>query len=102
MKELHKVIQDLKLDIETMMRTQIKTILETENLGKRSGITDVSFTNRIQRIDERISVVEDTIEETDTTCQRKLKTDKTRNPNHPGNSGHNEKTKSKNNWNRGE
>ena len=32
--------------------------LEMENLGKRSGTTDVSITNRIQEIEERISVVE--------------------------------------------
>ena len=73
MKELHKVIQDLKLDIETMMRTQIKTILETENLGKRSGITDVSFTNRTQEIEERILSVEDTVEEIDTTVKENSK-----------------------------
>jgi hypothetical protein len=30
-----------------------------ENLGKRSGITDVSITNRIQEIEERILGVED-------------------------------------------
>jgi hypothetical protein len=29
-----------------------------ENLGMRSGITDVSITNRIQEIKERISGVE--------------------------------------------
>jgi hypothetical protein len=34
-----------------------------ENLGMRSGITDVSITNRIQEIKERISGVEDIIEE---------------------------------------
>jgi hypothetical protein len=48
--------------------------LEMENLGKRTGITDVSITNRIQEIEERIMGVEDTLEEIDTTCQRKFKT----------------------------
>jgi uncharacterized coiled-coil protein SlyX len=38
-----------------------------KNLGKRSGITDVSITNRIQEIEERILGVEDTIKEIDTT-----------------------------------
>jgi hypothetical protein len=32
--------------------------LEMENLGKRSGITDVSINNRIQEIEERISGIE--------------------------------------------
>jgi hypothetical protein len=35
--------------------------LELENLGKRSGIIDVSITNRIQEREERISGAEDTI-----------------------------------------
>ena len=40
--------------------------LEMENLGKRSGITDVSITNRIQEIEGKISGVEDTVEEINT------------------------------------
>jgi hypothetical protein len=47
--------------------------LEMENLGKRSGITDGSITNRIQVIGERISGVEDTVEETDTTVKENSK-----------------------------
>ena len=35
--------------------------LEMENLGKRSRITDVTITNRIQEIKERISDVDDAI-----------------------------------------
>jgi hypothetical protein len=35
-----------------------------ENQGKRMGPTDLSITNRIQEIEERISGVGDTIEET--------------------------------------
>jgi hypothetical protein len=31
-----------------------------ENLGKRSGATDASITNRIQEIEKRIPRVEDT------------------------------------------
>jgi hypothetical protein len=48
----------------------MKTNLKKENLGKRSGITDVSITNRIQEIEERISGVEDKVH----NCQRKFKT----------------------------
>ena len=44
-----------------------------ENLGKRSGITDVSFTNRTQEIEERILSVEDTVEEIDTTVKENSK-----------------------------
>ena len=55
------------------MKTQMEANLEMENLGKRSGITDGSITNRIQVIGERISGVEDTVEETDTTVKEKSK-----------------------------
>ena len=44
--------------------------LEMENLGKMSGITDVCITNRMQEIEERISSVEDTVEEVDTLSQK--------------------------------
>ena len=73
MKELNKVIQDLKVEVETIKKTQMEANLEMENLGKRSGITDVSITNRIQEIEERISGVEDTVEEIDTTVKENSK-----------------------------
>ena len=72
-KELNKVIQDLKVEVETIKKTQMEANLEMENLGKRSGITDVSITNRIQKIEERISGVEDTVEEIDTTVKENSK-----------------------------
>ena len=43
--------------------------LEMENLGKRSRNTDVSISNRIQQVEERISGVGDTIEEINTTVK---------------------------------
>jgi hypothetical protein len=46
---------------------------EMENLGKRSGITNVSITNRIQEIEERLSGVEDSIEDIDTTVKENSK-----------------------------
>jgi chaperonin cofactor prefoldin len=47
-KELNKTIQDLKIEIETIKKSQRETNLKIENLGKRSGVTDTSNTNRIQ------------------------------------------------------
>jgi len=76
--------------------------LEIENLGKRSGITHVIITNIIWEIEERISSVEDTLEEVDTTIKDNSKHKKLLSQKHPGNSEYNEKTKSKNNWKRGE
>ena len=100
-KELNKVIQDLKVEVETIKKTQIKANLEMENLGKRSEITDVSITNRMQEIEERISGIGDTVEKIDTTVKENSK-HKTPNTNHPRNAGYNEKTKSKNDQNIGE
>jgi hypothetical protein len=46
-KERNKTIQDLKMELETIKKSQRETTLELENLGKRSGIIDASITNRI-------------------------------------------------------
>ena len=43
--EFNKTIQDLKMEVETIKKTQKETTLELENLGKRSGIIDASITN---------------------------------------------------------
>jgi SMC interacting uncharacterized protein involved in chromosome segregation len=61
-KGLNITIQDLKMEIETIKKSQRETTLEIENLGKRSGVIDASITNRIQEREERISGAEDTIE----------------------------------------
>jgi chromosome segregation ATPase len=65
-KELNKTIQDLKMEIETINKSQKETTMGIENLGKRSGVIDESITIRIQEIEERISGAEDTIENIDT------------------------------------
>jgi len=59
-KELNKTVQDLEMEIETIKKAQRKKTLEIENLGKRSRVIDASIMNRIQEIQERISVAEDT------------------------------------------
>jgi hypothetical protein len=61
-KELNKPIQDLKMEIETINKSQRETILELESLGKRSGVIDASIINRIQEREYRISGVEHIIE----------------------------------------
>jgi hypothetical protein len=70
---LNKAIQDLKVEVETIKKTQMEADLEMENLRKRSGITDVSIINRIQEIEERISGVGDTVEETDIIVKKERK-----------------------------
>ena len=55
-KELNKTIQDLKMEVEIIAKSQRETTLERENRGKKSGAIDASITNRIQEIEEIISV----------------------------------------------
>jgi predicted nucleic acid-binding Zn-ribbon protein len=86
-------MQDLKREIDTIKKTQREITLEIETLGKKSGTIDVGISNRIQEMEERISGAEDSIENICTTNQRKYKMQKDPNSKHPGNPGHNEKTK---------
>jgi hypothetical protein len=72
-KELNKTIQDLKMEIETIKKSQRETTLEVENLGNRSGVIDASITNRIQEMEEKISDAEDTIENIDKTVKENAK-----------------------------
>jgi predicted transcriptional regulator len=97
MNELNKIIQDLKIQIETMKKSQRETTLEIEKRGKRSGVIDASITNRIQEIKERISGTEDTIENIDTTVKENAECKKIQGTKYPGNPGHIEKIKPKDN-----
>jgi methyl-accepting chemotaxis protein len=101
-KESNKTNQDIKLDIETIKKSQTETTLEIKNktkkkknLAMRSGAIDANITNRIQEIKERISGIEDTIENILTQQSKKMQ--KVPNAKHPRNPGHNEKTKPKDN-----
>jgi hypothetical protein len=76
MKELNKTFQDLKTEIETIKTSQRETTLEIENPGKRSGVIDMSITDRIQKIEERISGAEDSIKSIDTTVKENAKSKK--------------------------
>jgi hypothetical protein len=55
-KELNKTIQDLKLEIEIIKKSQREITLEI--LVKESGTIDASINNRIQEMEERISGTE--------------------------------------------
>jgi hypothetical protein len=68
-KKMTKTIQDVKTEQETIKKSQRETILELENLGKRSGVIDTSIINRIQKIEERITGAEDTTKSIDTTVK---------------------------------
>jgi predicted metal-dependent hydrolase len=72
-KELNKTIQDLKREVETIKKPQRETTLEIELLGKKSGTIDLSISNRIQEMEERILGTEDSIENMDTTIKENAK-----------------------------
>jgi hypothetical protein len=71
--ELNKTIQDLKREVEAIRETKSATTLEIETLGKKSGIIDVSISNRIQEMEERISGAEDSIGNIGTTIKENTK-----------------------------
>lgn len=47
--------------------------LDMKNLGTQTGTSEVSLTNRIQESKERLSGLEDTIEEMDTFIKENVK-----------------------------
>jgi chromosome segregation ATPase len=73
---IEQTIQDLKIAVETMKKTQRETTLEIEILKKKSGTIDVSISNGIQEMEERISVAEDSIENISTTIKENTKSKK--------------------------
>jgi TolA-binding protein len=69
-KELNRPIQDLKMQIETIKKSQRETTLEMEILGKKSGTIDVTISYRIQEMEERLSGPEDSIENMHITIKK--------------------------------
>ena len=90
--EMNKTILDLKSKVDIIKKTQSEATLEIETLGKKSGTIDVSISNRIQEMEERIRCRKFHREHRHNS-QRKWKMQKDPNSKHPGNPGHNEKTK---------
>ena len=58
---------------KTIKEITMEKILEMENIRKRSGVIDESITNRIQEMEERISDIEDSIENFDATIKENAK-----------------------------
>jgi DNA-binding FrmR family transcriptional regulator len=71
MMEMNKNILDLNREVDTIKKTKSEAMLEIETLGKKSGTTDVS--DRIQKMEERISRAEDSIENISTTIKENKK-----------------------------
>ena len=70
---MNKTILELKIKVDTIKKTQNEAILEIETVGKKSGTIDASISNRIQVMEERMSGVEDSIENISTTIKENTK-----------------------------
>ena len=70
---MNKTIQELKMELETIKKSQRETTLKLENLGKSWGVRDASSIKTIQEIEERISGAEDTLENIATTVKENRK-----------------------------
>ncbi|KAL6046108.1 hypothetical protein STEG23_023652 [Scotinomys teguina] len=75
-KQMKETVQNLKIEIETIKKTQTEGRLERENLTKQTGTTDKSITNRMQEMEQRISDAEDTIEKIDSSVKENTKAKK--------------------------
>ncbi|ERE73838.1 Retroviral nucleocapsid protein Gag containing protein [Cricetulus griseus] len=75
-KEALKTVQGMKAEIDTIKKTQNEGMLEIERLDKLSGSKDVRITNRIQELEERISVTEDLLEDIYSSTKENLKSNK--------------------------
>ena len=76
MKETLETVQSMKAEIDTIKKTQNEAMLDLERLDKRSGTKDVSITNRIQEMEERISAIEDSLEDLHSSTKENLKSNK--------------------------
>jgi uncharacterized coiled-coil protein SlyX len=61
------------MEVETIKKSQMETSLEIGNLRKRSEAIDTSINNRIQEIEERVTVAEYTIENIDPKVKENAK-----------------------------
>jgi predicted nucleic acid-binding Zn-ribbon protein len=66
---MNKTILELKREVDTIKKTQSEATLEIETLGKKIGTIDLSISNRIQEMEERISGAKDPIENIGTTIK---------------------------------
>ena len=69
-------MEDLKVEIELIKKTESQRTLEMENLGEGTRTTDTSIPNRTQEIKERISNAEDILEKINTSVKDNVKSKK--------------------------
>jgi hypothetical protein len=62
-KGIKTTVQNLKMEKETINKTQTEGIMEIETVDKRIRTADASITNIMKEMEERISGLENMIEE---------------------------------------
>ena len=92
-KKLYKTIQDLKMEVETIKKSQRETTREIDIFGKKSRTINATISNRTQQLEEKILRCQELHRKHGYSSQRTYKMQKYPNSKHPKNLGHNEKTK---------
>ena len=72
-KRVKERIQDLNTEIKAIKKTQTEGIMGMENVAKRSGTKNTSISSRIQEMKEKISSIEDMIDEIDSPVKENIK-----------------------------
>lgn len=75
-REVNKMVQELKIEIETVNKTKIEAIPLMETLRKNRNTTDKGITSRMQEMEERIFLLENTMEEIGRLIKEKAKSKK--------------------------
>lgn len=69
---MNKILEDLKMEIEGINRTQTEGILEVKNLVKQAETTETLFTDRIEEMEDRVSGTEDMNDKIDTLVKENV------------------------------
>jgi iron only hydrogenase large subunit-like protein len=95
-KELNKTFKSLKIDIESLKKTQSKAALAIENIGKRTGVT-MQASPTEYKVVMIISAVEDNIQDIKTKVKKNTKKQEAPISKHSRNPGHIKTTEPENN-----
>ena len=68
-----KTVQDLKVEIESVEKIKTEENLEMKNLGTWIETTETYLPTRVQELEARVSVIEDRIEEMNTSVKENVK-----------------------------
>ena len=63
---MNKTVEDLKVEVESLKKTQTEENVEKKNLETRTGASEVSLTNRIYKMEGRILGIGNMRKEMDT------------------------------------